>query len=288
MKLTNFEFFEPFNKLRHKMKADTLGSFSLNFKGQGLTKAELDILVSKGIDVGFEEINVLKDGTLAYKDSRVLIYIRDIPEYINQYNKEEISLPKFHLAWCSTLDSMRKKNKFGKYVVSTKTDGKFEICRIRNIEKKNSLEKLIVCRNCLRSISFENYDKVNQKNKDQIVNNFTIINFFENYPRQLFLDKPNYTNYTSPLNDYSNNFNDISKKLKEKLGWKCQSCGFILNNNGMKQYLHAHHINGQKNDNREENLKIICLKCHAEEDGHGHMKNEKYWEFIQIKKTFKN
>ena len=102
------------------------------------------------------------------------------------------------------------------------------------------------------------------------------------------MDKPNYTNYTSPLNDYSNNFNDISKKLKEKLGWKCQSCGFILNNNGMKQYLHAHHINGQKNDNREENLKIICLKCHAEEDGHGHMKNEKYWEFIQIKKTFKN
>jgi len=281
MKLPDFEFFEPFNKLRQIMKANSLGSFSLNFKGQGLTKAELDILVSKGIDVDFEEINVLKDGTLAYKDSRVLVYIRDIPEYVRQYGNEEISLPKFHLAWCSTLDSMKKKNKFGKYVVSTKNDGKFEICRIGNIEKKHSLENLTVCRNCLKSISFEGYDKVSQKNRDNIVNNFTIIKFFENYPRQLFLEKPKYNNYSSPLNTYSKNFNEIAKKLKEKYGWKCQSCGYILADNEMKQYLHAHHINGQKNDNSEKNLKIICLKCHAEEDGHSHMKNEKYWEYMK-------
>lgn len=283
MKLPDFENFEPFNRLRRAMGATEFGSFSLNYKGQGLTMAELDVLVSKGLDVNFEDITILEDGTLGYKDSRVLVYIRDVPDYSSYYNsKQGENLPRFHVAWCKTLNRMRQKNKFCKYVVSTKTDGKFEICRIGNSNNRKSIEELVVCRNCLDNLSFENYRDVVAQKKDQIVKNFVVLDFFEKYPRQLIFDKPRHSNLTAPLNTYSESFSQTSRELKEKLGWKCQSCGIYLGDKGLKQYLHAHHINSLKNEDDEENLEVLCLKCHAEEDGHGHMKNGKYREFLEI------
>ena len=280
MKLPDFENFELFNILRQLMGNAPMASFSLNHKGQNLTKAELDILVGKGIDVDFEDIKTLADGTLGYKDSRVLVYIRDVPDYIPNYGAER--LPKFHVSWCRTLDDMHQKNKFEKYVVSVKTDGKFEICRIGNQGKRLSIEELAVCRNCLGNLSFENYRKVSKQARDIIVEEFSIGTFFEKYPRELFFHKPMHSNFTAPSNEYSGDFNRISKKLKEKLNWMCQECSIYLEKPDLRKYLHVHHLNGRKNDNSFANLKVLCLKCHAEEEGHGHMKNDEYRTFLKI------
>ena len=38
-----------------------------------------------------------------------------------------------------------------------------------------------------------------------------------------------------------------------------------------KARLHTHHINGRKDDNRRENLKVVCDVYHSKK-GHGHMK----------------
>jgi len=38
------------------------------------------------------------------------------------------------------------------------------------------------------------------------------------------------------------------------------------------KYLHVHHRNGQKNDNRDSNLAVMCVACHAEQPMRGHMK----------------
>ena len=287
MKLPDFENFEPFNKLRRAMGGVELGSFSLNYKGKGLTKEELDALFSKGIDVDFKDITKLDDGTLAYKDKRVLVYIRDIGDYSMHYKRHTSdveSLPKFHVSWCRALSEKHDKNQFGRYVVSQNVNGDFAVCVISgNKVVRQSTERLRICKNCLEIIGWEEYSRTMQPDqKTQIVSKFLIPDFFEKYPRELVHRKPEHSDLTSPLNMYSEDFGEIGTRLKEKLNWECQGCNRNLGEKHLRKYLHVHHINSQKNDNRGDNLKALCLKCHAEEDGHGHMKNERYREFLKI------
>ena len=51
----------------------------------------------------------------------------------------------------------------------------------------------------------------------------------------------------------------------------------------MQRYLHVHHINGLKYENNDENLKAVCVHCHALEPSHGHVTAmRQYREFEPI------
>jgi len=45
---------------------------------------------------------------------------------------------------------------------------------------------------------------------------------------------------------------------------KCACCGLGDEWNGMPLTLHLDHINGQHNDNRLENLRLLCPNCHSQ------------------------
>ena len=62
----------------------------------------------------------------------------------------------------------------------------------------------------------------------------------------------------------------ITEGKKEK---KCECCGSIKWN-GREIPLELHHINGNRTDNRLENLQVLCPNCHALTDNYRGKKNQ--------------
>ena len=264
------------------MGAMRLGNYDPKIEYRQLTIAELEQLSGEGIDVKPEEIRVLTDGTLAYKDSRILVHIRDVYEY-HQRRMIQNDLPRFHIAHCSTLEQMKQHNRFDRYVVATRDDGLFKIHRMKNNRIiKRDFEKLNVCQNCLNYLSFDGFgNTLSQQQKLQIVVNFSIKRFFEIFPKSLMLDKPEYRDDSAPLNAYPSKWDSISRQAKAKVNWTCKKCGVNMSNKQYRHFLHVHHKDGLKWNIKEDNLEVLCVKCHANEPLHIHLKNRQdYKEFI--------
>jgi hypothetical protein len=264
--------------LRQRMGAAELGDITLVADTNRLTELELERLVSGGLDVSsIDEVRVLPDGTLAYKDSRVLVYIRDVTTYAVRSWDRRSKLPRFHLANCETLQQMRREKRYERYVVAARQDGRFEVNFIETDRSvRSSTERLHVCQNCLTFLAFDGFQMTMQRTvREARVASFKLEQFFQSYPRALHIELPPGRSDSAPLNTYPEDFDSLAKKTKEDRGWRCEGegCGVILDEPGLRKYLHVHHINGQKHDSRPENLKTLCSVCHAEEPRHGHMRD---------------
>lgn len=278
MKLPDFFNFEPLNLIKEKMGVprNVYGVLTVLIDPSRLTGEELKKLTSSdGIDISPDELSILPDGTLAYKNSRVLLYIRDMERYE----------PRFHLANCSTLQEMRAKKRFDRYVVSANTDGNFKINIIEASMLRTETRKLSVCQNCLGFLVLGGFSSTwTRKAKTDFVANFNMEDFFKKYPKSLHLNEPKYNSNTAPLNQYSADFDEISKKFRASVNWQCQQCGIHLQHPDWRKWLHVHHVNGLKNDNSNNNLKAVCIGCHVQEPNHSHMRNS--IEFKEFRRVF--
>ena len=135
------------------------------------------------------------------------------------------------------------------------------------IEKENLVE-MSVCRNCLRHLNYENYTNY-YANQEKIYRNFSLKKFFEIYS-ETTVSKPQHTATTAPINTYSPNWEEISRKYRESVRWECEEekCCIYLGDEETQKFLHTHHINRNKTDNRPTNLRALCVECHAKQPSH--------------------
>jgi len=69
---------------------------------------------------------------------------------------------------------------------------------------------------------------------------------------------------------YAENWDRMSRLIREQAGWECELCGSEAGNShpktGSEVILTVHHINGDPTDNRRLNLLALCQRCHNKLD----------------------
>lgn len=278
MKLPDFLGWGLFDRLRSQMDAPLAESFSPRLIVKNIDLPIAEQLRGRGIDVEFSDIRLLDDHTLEYKGHRVLLYIRDIRNFAHAARQ---NMPRFHIAFCKTLHDAQRDNRFERYVVANRDDGEFQV-NVLGQGTEPRFARLQVCQNCLAKISWQGFSyRQASETRETVAKGFSLKTFFDVYPRDLHVLRPRYTSDSAPVNDYPFNWKEISDQVRQNAAYTCSTCTVHLDHADSK-YLHVHHRNGQKNDCRSDNLEVLCIRCHADEPMHGHMKAMPlYGEFIE-------
>ena len=267
-----------FSPIRQKMKIPDFYTTDYGMTKYKLNNSWEDAL-RDGIEItgGDPDFSYDSDsGELLYRGVKVLLYIRDQTNYKlkNVDLTKHKSTYKFHVAYCQTLESMYQQGKYEKYVVSTRTDGIFFVRLSNGRDEVTSEQELKVCKNCLKRLNYKNYNNLPYPKQREIYNKFSLDDFFSvNNGDYRFLGTlPRNTDKNAPVNAYTNDWQEISERERERHNWKCEVCGKDCSENHSE--LQVHHKNGIKSDNSPYNLITLCIDCHSKE--HAHMKNLKH------------
>ena len=237
-----------------------------------IAKTEIKLFENEGLDTDLTDVytsstgelfTVLKDGSIR----KTIVHICDISN-----NRAEWSLPKFHIFECNTLQTMRKKNRGHRYKKASRTNGAFWMIRAEG----KGYSHLDICMNCLNAH--------NGIYESQNGDNFDIKQYLE-LSIQHIQPITQKQDMTTIPNSYAHNWDVISSESKQDYQWICQECFYDLSD--CKKYLHTHHINADRANNKPENLKVLCIACHAQEFQHGHIRRTpQYNEFLKLKKNY--
>jgi len=270
-----FERFESFLEEVQKITSNKLNEAKKILEVEG---KDIDTISDIFISDNSELFDILPDGTLV----KVNLYIAT--KNIDRYSLNTLSskdLYKYHIYRCSTISKMFQSGRKHRYKINNRDDGTFFFLfndYNRRILKEEKYQKLDICKNCLHKF-------LNRYASDYDVENFNLENFHkQNYSFFDFDTSKLEKGEDAIPNEYTKKWREISTQFKTKKDYTCEACGWRPNNLYQKRFIHTHHQNGDKTNNMKENLKVLCIKCHANIDSyHTQIKSQSnYKEFIQV------
>ncbi len=222
---------------------------------------------TRGKTVESNDIKVATNGTLEYQGQKIILYIRDVKG----------SIPKYHVVDCRTLRGMRESGNYKRYVVTRRTDGEFILNFADNLLRDTpETHRLDICKNCLwREL---NLRSVYAPNAFPLADWFNAVDPGYEPPPKDGLYGPKTSPITDPYSNYPPEWNLLSFQCRERANWKCEKCDIDLKAD--RRYLHAHHLRGT-NHNDPEDLKALCIGCHAEQPFHNMTGLQDYKDFIE-------
>lgn len=229
---------------------------------------ELDAELDRGKDIDLAEVDSV-EGLLNYHGRQVLLFIPDHGQRVEKAIDQPSQGNKFHISDCEMLEKMRQRNRFERYKVTNNVSGIFEIfgtSRYTNGVVEGAVA-LNVCKYCLRKLNFKDADNVSVSARNQIVNEFSLEEFFSTYS-SLFRYYPK-GHVKDAKKGYADDWKEVSRQFRTKHNYTCSHCD--VNLGAHKGLLHVHHMNGEKSDNSDQNLKALCADCHRKEPYHEHM-----------------
>ena len=205
----------------------------------------------------------IRRGTMEFRDNGIFVINPDSGEeqqiflYKYDYRLAEFGKPRFHICKCSTIQQFIDVGMFRGHYVRANTDP-VPVKNIDNNNREEMVSDLPLCRNCLSKI--RDYGNITTA---QFVEILREVNGVEDIEQQEEVE--------IDIFGYTRDWDQISRAYREAHNYTCERCGLKIENAYDRQFIHCHHKDKNKLNNRESNLECLCMRCHSEvDDAHRH------------------
>ena len=204
----------------------------------------LDVLVSH-FSTGQLSFNKASDYGIIFKDDSNNKHFGFL--YRRVYRLEEWGNPRMHLCQCQTIKNFINKGSLDSDYRFAETDS-VKVIDSDNNDRETLVKELPLCSFCAKIM--------NRQGRFGHVNNS--VDF-----AKLFVNTKKTDRIQNDIFGYTKDWPKISKAYRELKNYTCENCRVQILNGFDLQYLHVHHIDGNKENNSKQNLRCLCVKCHS-------------------------
>ena len=174
-------------------------------------------------------------------EHRVFLYKK--PYHLQRYGK-----PRFHICKCQVIDEFIESGGFQANYVRANAEP-VPVVNLDNFNRVEEIEGLPLCTYCRKMLEdFEDSTEF-----------ITTLRAAQNQQQQ---------ETEVDIFGYAREWEHISKTYREKRQFTCEQCGLHIVDEYDHLYMHVHHLDGNKLNNHEDNLRCLCYYCHSNVNEH--------------------
>lgn len=202
----------------------------------------------EAVDVTNGKMSFEADGIFVLGDDNVK---RQVFLYKKDYHLDRYGKPRFHICKCNIIQEFINSGGFNAHYVRANSEP-VPVKDLDNFYRIKQISELPLCNYCKRMY---------------------IGQYISDSSEFVELLKSANENQTEELQDveldlfgYTRDWDEISKAYREEHQYTCEKCGLKIEDTYDRQYIHVHHIDKNKLNNRKDNLQCLCLRCHSQVD----------------------
>ncbi len=192
-----------------------------------------------------------RKGNVTFKEDGIYIEINGVQHkgymYIKIADVNQYGLPKFHITNCQTILGYKNSGKFNGHYFWSNSNAVDVQQRNSTFIHKN--EKLEICGYCRREAQITDYNSTKGF--------FDLLDIQDTQPQN---------NAELDMFGYVKEWQQISKKFRIENEFTCDNCTIKIENKMDQRFIQVHHRNGNKLNNKRENLQCLCTLCHSNID----------------------
>jgi hypothetical protein len=194
-------------------------------------------------------------GNIEYREDGIYYILDGVPYkgylYLKVPDINSYGYPKFHVVECQTIREQKRGNRFrGRYFWHNSNVVELHDRETGIIHRDVELS---ICQHCRRQVA-QDID--------------TTQDFFDQFEVEDTIEETVRTG----IGGYTLNWKKISALFRSSKNYQCERCTLQVESNSDKRFMHVHHKDGNKTNNKSSNLESLCILCHAFEDDH-HQQN---------------